>query len=132
MNGEPSNRTEENQTAANDTTPHTPGPWGYCYDGSSTWSVGQAADPQDLPPYVAVFDRNDRRAQANARLIAAAPDLLELCKEMREWLRPEISLEPGRSFFWKLVNAINKAEGKRSTYGDSVAQRLPPENVRVP
>ena len=57
---------------------HTPGPWEKC---------------QNL-----VFDKNDtlvanasRRqdgyVQANARLIAAAPELLELCEEFLEWGR---------------------------------------------
>lgn len=46
---------------------------------------------------------------ANARLIAAAPDLLALCQEMEAWLRPELVKEPERTYFWKLVAVIAKA-----------------------
>lgn len=55
---------------------HTPGPWAYAYDGSSTWSIGEADDPQDKL-VASIGDRDDARATANARLIAAAPDLLK-------------------------------------------------------
>ena len=34
-------------------------------------------------------DMNDEEAKANARLIAAAPDLLEACQTFSEWLRRE-------------------------------------------
>lgn len=47
--------------------------------------------------------------KANAKLIAAAPDLLALCFEMRDWLRPELVKEPDRTFFWKAHAAIEKA-----------------------
>ena len=39
----------------------------------------------------------------------SAPELLALCLEMREWLRPELMQEPDRSFFWKLHHLIAKA-----------------------
>lgn len=47
--------------------------------------------------------------EANAQLIAAAPELLSLCVQMRDWLRPEVVKEPDRSFFWKLQSIIDKA-----------------------
>jgi len=61
---------------------HTSGPWKAVYDGSSSWSIGGADDPQCEPPYVAIDDRNDDRARANAALIAAAPDLLEALENL--------------------------------------------------
>ncbi len=65
-----------------------------------------------------LFDKStigpERRQQAfdNALLIAAAPELLALCKDMENWLRPEVIKEPDRSYFWKLVAVIKKAEGR--------------------
>lgn len=53
----------------------TPAPWGYTYDGSGTYSIGPAADPQGAAIAV-IYDHDDERAKANARLIAAAPEML--------------------------------------------------------
>ena len=50
-------------------------PWGWCYDGSSTYSIGGIDDPQgELVASVRTRD-GDRGAQLCA-LIAAAPELL--------------------------------------------------------
>lgn len=37
-------------------------------------------------------------------------ELLRLCREIREWLKPEVIKEPDRTFFWKLVAAIQKCD----------------------
>lgn len=71
-------------TSGLDMAEHTPGPWTatddrrgiweIIHDGellADVWSHGSAA--RDLP------------AEANARLIAAAPELLEACKRFVEW-----------------------------------------------
>lgn len=47
-------------------------PWGCVYEGSSTWCIGQETDPQEGPPNIRIWDRNDDRARANAQLIVAA------------------------------------------------------------
>ena len=51
---------------------HTPGPWEAREDYDSTWWVVQSGPAQDL----AIHDLSE----ANARLIAAAPDMLEALK----------------------------------------------------
>lgn len=62
---------------------HTPGPWGYTYDGSSTWSIGPAADPQvDRVATIFGTRNNDAICRANARLMAAAPELLAALKAL--------------------------------------------------
>ena len=58
---------------------YTPGPWGYIYDGSSDWTIGEARDPQENP-VAHIWDRNDARAHANARLIAQAPTMLKIIR----------------------------------------------------
>lgn len=56
---------------------HTPGPWGWTYDGSKDYSIGSADDPQAKPvAHVYAWQRNYNQAEANCNLIAAAPDLL--------------------------------------------------------
>lgn len=49
-----------------------------------------------------------------ARLIAAAPALLEACKKAKKLLEPELVKEPDRTIFWELVDAIKKATGRVS------------------
>lgn len=44
-------------------------------------------------------------------LNAADPELLAAAKQARDFLIDDL-VEPGRTVFWKLVAAINKAEGK--------------------
>jgi hypothetical protein len=42
----------------------------------------------------------------------AAPKLLTACKEAKKYLEPDL-VEPGRTVFWRLVDSIHVAEGKR-------------------
>lgn len=63
---------------------HTPGPWNYTLcDDETAWMIG----PRDTdgPDYVAdvhklVRGRSHADSEANARLIAAGPELLAACK----------------------------------------------------
>lgn len=62
---------------------HTPGPWKVENDHYITAGIDYVADVGDATT-------RDKEIAANARLIAAAPDLLEACKEaieMSHWLR---------------------------------------------
>jgi hypothetical protein len=60
---------------------HTPGPWETRWPKFDCVIVGQ----QDLSLARVYFDgRNDAEAEANANLIAAAPDLLEALKGLYE------------------------------------------------
>lgn len=65
---------------------HTPGPWAFTYDGSSGWSIGPESDPQAFA-VVSLHDRNDETARANAALIAASPEAVELISSLRKALR---------------------------------------------
>lgn len=94
---------------------HTPGPWrvtegrridsgrGYSTAIADVWAHGEGAD--DAP--------STGEAEANARLLAAAPDLLEACKEavavanMSDEDKPTLD-----DIDWaRLRAAIAKAEG---------------------
>jgi hypothetical protein len=55
------------------------GPWGWTYDGSSDYSIGPAADPQDRR-VAHVYSRNPDTAHAICNLIAAAPQLFYVLK----------------------------------------------------
>lgn len=65
-------------------TKHTPGPW-FAVDYSGTICIqdGHMYDDRDLLCYDPVFSDNDplskEEVDANAKLIVAAPELLEAC-----------------------------------------------------
>lgn len=66
---------------------HTPGPWRYDRCNSSP-TTGEHMIAGGKPGYLAeVRDCGSGDVSANARLIAAAPDLLEACKAVDEATR---------------------------------------------
>lgn len=95
-------------------TQHTPGPW---VQGKEDDFKGIAiTTPARGMAYVAIanvpVDYTDRpEREANARLIAAAPELLEAAKAVAQWCmqRPPIHPYDG---FKMLEAAIAKAEGR--------------------
>lgn len=71
-------------------TKHTPGPWfqgtgdhQYCVYDKKVWINPDGSRGGDTPNIVVVVSPAD--ALADARLIAAAPELLEACQAMVEW-----------------------------------------------
>jgi hypothetical protein len=56
--------------------------------------------------------QRDKKTEANARLIAAAPDLLKACKAVDEWLQANIQASNRPAKLDKLlIDAIKKAGG---------------------
>ena len=94
---------------------HTPGPWeypehAYILSGSDDGPNFSGGDWEVLPPLGESGPVAICSSRENDRLIAAAPDLLEACKAAKKFLEPDL-VEPGRTVFWNLVEAIKKAEG---------------------
>ena len=97
-------------------TKHTPGPWRYekqlagnNYDiYSKDFWIGSSHDSHDkssgFPP--------DEEALPNAQLIAAAPDLLEACREMFIYIRDLGKLDTLNEQHAKWIETIAKAEGR--------------------
>ena len=99
---------------------HTPGPWVFeCEDvgsyGSTFWldsENGEEIISQSEDPYEGVLIKGGDFI-ANARLIAAAPDLLEALQDMYEW--HEIQEDPewhGSPLEQRSSKAIAKAKGE--------------------
>lgn len=98
-------------------TKHTPGTWVNEPGSSSVYAIGENGynrlylhvdcwvEGKHSSP--AAFDE----VNANCQLISAAPDLLKACIEAKKHLVADL-VGPGRTVFWNLVNAINKAEGR--------------------
>lgn len=85
---------------------HTPGPWKTHDNIGRKGELGIIADV--APCIIAIMGNAKewpREAEANARLIAAAPDLLKACKKILAEIKEHKSLN------WsKLEAAISKAE----------------------
>lgn len=100
---------------------HTPGPWEHIppKDLSSSdwclrkhWISGPAMDASECKSiaHISTWDTQERQS-ANARLIAAAPELLAACKGMLEWARRVTVKNPGNEIM-NAMNAIAKADGR--------------------
>lgn len=92
-------------------TQHTPGPWAVQFEGehspaaSGVYSKGKATGRIcTVPPM-----HEDR--DANARLIAAAPDLLDIAKAYRNLLRTMAHSEGDLATFAHIESVINNVEG---------------------
>src|SRR6476646_6775635 len=95
---------------------HTPGPWRPSYDRG--YFVETDHDDKPSSGNVCNIEQGDgcskEEAQANARLIAAAPDLLKACKAMVTYCG-KYAIEDYAKGQWpyqNLMDAIAKAEGK--------------------
>ena len=68
---------------------HTPGPWMVAYIDRHGQAVVKAGHIEIATCWNHSVDGIEKEMHNNARLIAAAPDLLEACKTFAEWLRRE-------------------------------------------
>lgn len=95
---------------------HTPGPWGWVYDGSGDYSIGEVDDPQGKPVAgVYAYGGDDDKATANCRLLAASTDLLyalEGLTPILEAAESNASGNPEWAWVSKRINAARAAIGK--------------------
>tara|TARA_R110000868_G_scaffold117383_1_gene311867 strand:+ start:149 stop:466 length:318 start_codon:yes stop_codon:yes gene_type:complete len=96
------------------TTTHTPGPWNAFYKNKyNEWHVSVPMPHGTMK--LGLFDNGipSDNPEADARLIAAAPELLEALKEALPWIGG-IANENGsaQDAYRAAVLAIAKAEGK--------------------
>lgn len=94
-------------------TQHTPGPW--IQDRSCEGRTVVANDPNGIAFNLAHLPGEHPMQEANARLIAAAPDLLEACKPALEMLdcaeMERMKLRGKAKTIRQLRAAIAKAQG---------------------
>lgn len=87
---------------------HTPGPWTYDEDASEILSGSEASGWIWIADVAHSVPTGE--TQANARLIASAPDLLRACKMVADMAVSWEALTPGD--ISEVKAAITKAEGK--------------------
>lgn len=86
---------------------HTPGPW---FHGTGWIGAGDVMHAK-VVARVEGFPYGD--TEANVRLIAAAPELLEALREYDQAVRDSVGIIPElRSSYAKVIAAIARAEGK--------------------
>ena len=88
-------------------TKHTPGTWEFVRDGFRITIGNKKTSPTATPHdyMVAEIADNSMQAEANARLIASAPELIEAAKAFAK-------LHPSSFRGSSLEAVISKAEGK--------------------
>ncbi|QEL18751.1 hypothetical protein PX52LOC_05788 [Limnoglobus roseus] len=90
---------------------HTPGPW-RVDSGMGSLSYVRAKSGELVASCTWMHsDGKPIEAQANARLIAAAPDLLDALEAMWDSACTNASSTPSKAAFIKAHAAINKAKG---------------------
>ena len=96
------------------TDEHTPGPWQLSPGGVSALDENGTlvASAQYNPPKDPRGPRSRQEQRANAHLIAAAPELLEACREVLGLL-PDFEDGPGGACENILETAIAKAKGDK-------------------
>ena len=108
-------RTASPAPADSTSGPHTPGPWFVGAQNDALCVIDKPPNPSnDYPRHdanVAAIAKvyNGNAADANARLIAAAPDLLAALKRLRD-LPVDCSQESDREAWGQAHSAIAKAE----------------------
>lgn len=89
---------------------YTPGPWSVVHEMTSTYIRTTSHNPQ-TDVSVAEVCRTKERGY-NARLIAAAPELLEVLKDALEFIRPQYGYDSRLADLLSRADSIiAKAEG---------------------
>jgi hypothetical protein len=94
---------------------HTPGPWHFNADLSAhDTRLVYGLDGALVADCGRIYKRTLEEATANARLIAAAPDMLELLDNWASVLADNISLniQPGSAAHVALLELIKKTRGE--------------------
>ena len=87
---------------------HTPGPWEWEGESSEYWALNGNNGQHEV--IGTLLDGGMEVSEEDARLITAAPDLLEALKY---WLPDETKIPEGHGPAWyAAIAAIAKAEGK--------------------
>ena len=93
---------------------HTPGPWEVRNSGNVQGRNARCEIVKEGQALLATMAGLGEIDYANARLIAAAPDMLEACKECLEFmLKWDIKKNVISGLSLQLLATIVKAEGKR-------------------
>jgi len=96
-------------------TKHTPGPWTATpsYINLGEWEIYGNEDGDNAQHIGSIEAEGTEQAEANARLIAAAPDLLEACESMLGFLSADtLDLRDYEQMESEVKRVIAKAKGE--------------------
>jgi hypothetical protein len=109
-----------------DESKHTPGPWYVGINESVIDSpagekfLGIGTDGERTICRVSQLATQDAEDEANAQLIAAAPDLLIACQRALNWIELHAGEDWGKKIQERMRNAIAKAEGTDNTSSEEL------------
>ncbi len=90
---------------------HTPGPWVYTLDATGICGIHQANNDTGVPVRIAeVVSHSQKQVEADARLIASAPELLETLEAASDWIDAQLFV-PRLDIQAKVRAALAKAKG---------------------
>ena len=91
------------------TTKHTPGPWAVDGPVASSMSPSRHILSKGCGYPAHVFGGSEAEADANARLVAATPDLFEACRAALAYLQATNPLEHGNPALGKVWGLLESA-----------------------
>lgn len=98
-------------------TGHTPGPWEVSEDDQNGQAVVSSPETEIATCWHHCVGSLEKEMRANARLIAAAPELLDACEALLERYRIMVAADGPECL--QAIAAIAKARGTSCTCGDS-------------
>ena len=106
-----------------DKTKHTPGPWRTKREGFSTVYVEARIDGGLIQEVAACgpTDAGLEQQEANARLIAAAPELLEAAKLVLEWYEAEDN-HSGTDFYQRMQMCRDSEDAVRAAIAKATGE----------
>ncbi len=93
-------------------TQHTPGPWQYGFEGGTVAFILEADGTTVAKLSTTENSTAHRSLPANARLIAAAPDLLNLVKGSRQLVQDKLDSGYDIEYWQQILSEIDAAIAK--------------------
>lgn len=91
---------------------HTPGPWLYAFDGGTTAFITEADGSTIICIRTTENTTAHRNLEANARLMATAPELFASLLEMEEMFRGYADTDPAtQAMFDRALTALHRVIG---------------------
>lgn len=90
-------------------TKFTKGEWNYYNEFNGGIEVAQDFAKNPIPSRICVISCNDEEAEANAKLIAAAPEMISMLIALNETIESGVAIIEGDTIHKNMLKLIKKA-----------------------